>query len=531
MSFTKKIGQFRQWTGEKIGNAQRTETSDDFKELENDTNLRNEQTQNVYDACCAYLKGLGKRGDSEKAKKSPLEAMGSAMVMYGNQLPEDSVYGNTLIKVGECHERLGQNQSEYVADISSGYVNRLSLILYDMKEFYSLKKKMDNRRLDFDAKQNRAQKSKKESMDLYEDVNTAKIKYEESLSDVTQRMVRLNDNEDEQLQDLLDFVDIETAHAEKTLKALQKLQATLEGIPRGKSVGPRSMKKSKSQTGSFQEDYARKSSVRSDEPPAMPLREPLDDQTEKKSSHSGAMLHPAQSFNVNNSPPRTSSNKCEYSTLKYRTKLSNTVAKASSSQNYLKQVKVTFDFDAEGPEELTIRRGDMVNVTTEIDAGWWEGEMADGSGRSGMFPSNYCEQVFLVIPKAGPKMPARPSIQSDSQHEYAPKSLGSRSNSVNFNDENTFVESAKTASTEPKPINNSLGLGPSPASRLSGTNPPRSISTPVQSSAPHVQQLTSMTAPGTPKRTENIKCSTCDCTSFVPHAFKPHQCAECYHSH
>ena len=35
----------------------------------------------------------------------------------------------------------------------------------------------------------------------------------------------------------------------------------------------------------------------------------------------------------------------------------------------------------------------MIIVTKEIDAGWWEGEMADGSGRGGMFPANYVEYV------------------------------------------------------------------------------------------------------------------------------------------
>ena len=42
-----------------------------------------------------------------------------------------------------------------------------------------------------------------------------------------------------------------------------------------------------------------------------------------------------------------------------------------------------------------VRKGDIIRVTNEIDAGWWEG-VIDATGHSGMFPSNYVEYFELI---------------------------------------------------------------------------------------------------------------------------------------
>ncbi|KAI8807677.1 hypothetical protein BJ742DRAFT_305261 [Cladochytrium replicatum] len=101
-SVTKKLGQFRQWTGEKIGNAQRTETSEDFKRLEAETNDRNNHTTAVHDALSTYVKSLlGKRKDpDDRNQKTHLENVGGTMEEFGRKLADDSNYGAALTKVG-----------------------------------------------------------------------------------------------------------------------------------------------------------------------------------------------------------------------------------------------------------------------------------------------------------------------------------------------------------------------------------------------------------------------------------------------
>ncbi|MBZ3870408.1 SH3 domain-containing protein 21 [Sciurus carolinensis] len=67
---------------------------------------------------------------------------------------------------------------------------------------------------------------------------------------------------------------------------------------------------------------------------------------------------------------------------------------SNSPPDYLQTVshpeiyRVLFDYQPEAPDELALRRGDMVKVlrkTTE-DKGWWEGEC---EGRRGIFPDNF----------------------------------------------------------------------------------------------------------------------------------------------
>ncbi|XP_036989373.2 mitogen-activated protein kinase kinase kinase 10 isoform X2 [Artibeus jamaicensis] len=63
-----------------------------------------------------------------------------------------------------------------------------------------------------------------------------------------------------------------------------------------------------------------------------------------------------------------------------------------------------FDYEAAGDEELTLRRGDRVQVLSQDcavsgDEGWWTGQLP--SGRVGVFPSNY---VAPAAPDAPPSL-------------------------------------------------------------------------------------------------------------------------------
>lgn len=60
-----------------------------------------------------------------------------------------------------------------------------------------------------------------------------------------------------------------------------------------------------------------------------------------------------------------------------------------------------FDYEAVGDEELTLRRGDRVQVLSQDwavsgDEGWWTGRLP--SGRVGVFPSNYVAPATPAAP-------------------------------------------------------------------------------------------------------------------------------------
>lgn len=57
-----------------------------------------------------------------------------------------------------------------------------------MKDYAALKKKLEMRRLDYDAKLNKLNKSKKEKPGLEEEMKTAQKKYHETLNDVEELM-------------------------------------------------------------------------------------------------------------------------------------------------------------------------------------------------------------------------------------------------------------------------------------------------------------------------------------------------------
>uniref|UniRef100_A0A2C9LMQ9 SH3 domain-containing protein n=1 Tax=Biomphalaria glabrata TaxID=6526 RepID=A0A2C9LMQ9_BIOGL len=51
--------------------------------------------------------------------------------------------------------------------------------------------------------------------------------------------------------------------------------------------------------------------------------------------------------------------------------------------------KAIYDFDATRPDELTIKRGDIICIYEKLRDGWWEGE---ANGIRGIFPSTYVEE-------------------------------------------------------------------------------------------------------------------------------------------
>jgi len=60
------------------------------------------------------------------------------------------------------------------------------------------------------------------------------------------------------------------------------------------------------------------------------------------------------------------------------------------SPTVLGQCHAIYDYTACQHDELTIRPGDVINIHTKQDDGWWHGEL---NGRHGIFPSTYVEET------------------------------------------------------------------------------------------------------------------------------------------
>lgn len=74
------------------------------------------------------------------------------------------------------------------------------------------------------------------------------------------------------------------------------------------------------------------------------------------------------------------------------------------------QYRVLYDFDAEQATDVSIRRGEIVNVFNIRPSGWYEGTTPDG--RTGRFPGNFVEPVTSNAASGCSSTPSSPKPTS-----------------------------------------------------------------------------------------------------------------------
>ena len=62
-----------------------------------------------------------------------------------------------------------------------------------------------------------------------------------------------------------------------------------------------------------------------------------------------------------------------------------------SSIRSIAHIRATFDYKGRSERELSLRRGDTIQIIERQDSGWWNGI---SNGARGWFPHNYCEEVM-----------------------------------------------------------------------------------------------------------------------------------------
>ncbi|XP_072263539.1 CD2-associated protein isoform X2 [Pyxicephalus adspersus] len=66
--------------------------------------------------------------------------------------------------------------------------------------------------------------------------------------------------------------------------------------------------------------------------------------------------------------------------------------KSFKKKSKKRQCKVLFDYIPQNEDELELKVGDILDITEEVEEGWWSGTR---SGRSGLFPSNFVKELEL----------------------------------------------------------------------------------------------------------------------------------------
>ncbi|KAK4446780.1 Endophilin-A2 [Podospora aff. communis PSN243] len=233
MNITKKFDRAFQWAGEKMGAEAKTTMSDDFKQLEMEMALRFEGMDQMQRSMSMYVKWLGRRGEAadDKEKNLAVGYLGRTMVNHGEEFQPDSDFGNCLIAMGRANERVSAIQETFVSEATTTWLESLDRSLAMMKEYQAARKKLESRRLAYDASTTKMQKAKRDDFRLEEEQRSAKAKYEESSEDVLRRMQDIRDAESDSVRDLTQFLDAELDYHERCAEELRRVRKSWAAAP------------------------------------------------------------------------------------------------------------------------------------------------------------------------------------------------------------------------------------------------------------------------------------------------------------
>lgn len=121
-----------------------------------------------------------------------------------------------MINLGQTETRIAALQEALAQEIKTGYMTTLENGLQEYKEYDTLKKKLTSRRLDYDSKLNRLNKAKKEKPELEQEMQAARIKYEDTEHDLIQKMAYIQEFEVGESIFICDMADIDIFLRDRT---------------------------------------------------------------------------------------------------------------------------------------------------------------------------------------------------------------------------------------------------------------------------------------------------------------------------
>ncbi|KAJ2486068.1 hypothetical protein EV174_001343 [Coemansia sp. RSA 2320] len=447
------IGKLGQRTGELLGldSGNKTDVSDEFKDLQTETDNRHVGTESTQAALVLYTTQLLKKKDAtdnSKQKLYLLENLGSSMASLGSGLPRDSNYGRALERLGQTEERLNDFQLQFVNKVKEGWLSSLQRAMDDFKEYVSLQKRLESRRSDYDSKLAKYQKSRKDSVALEDELRTAQVRYEDNYDDMARRMMQMQDSEQDYLVGLFGFYEAQMAYHRSCFEQLDGLRSVFEEClnakrtpaaernPIGGSLGARRSGlalRTNDATGPARNPIPfgaqasstlpRTMSQRGNLPPSQHYRNGSGSQVSDTSDDAqaqynyahgvdttvdtgaleGSMALPQQGSGARQIP-QLARVQSDMGMIGRRVAPPPPVAPRRHApapptpqrapRRVLRRTVYKFNADEEG--ELAMDKGDIVEVTDRIDDGWWHGRLVHSVGgaqvgKIGLFPANYTE--------------------------------------------------------------------------------------------------------------------------------------------
>ena len=126
--------------------------------------------------------------------------------------------------MGRTNERISRHQETLFAQAKASWLESTDRSLAQMKEYQAARKKLESRRLAYDAAATKLQRAKADDFRAEEELRAQKAKFEESSEDVHRRMLDIREAEADSVLDLGEFLDAQLGYYQRCYEALAQLK-------------------------------------------------------------------------------------------------------------------------------------------------------------------------------------------------------------------------------------------------------------------------------------------------------------------
>lgn len=210
--FKKQLNKASQYMSEKVLKEKGTEIEEEFREMEKKTDATNDVVVKMLDKSKELLypnpasrgklsmrAAYGKIASKQQELRYPhVEGqMADIMTKASVDLGDESAFGRALRDAGDTFKGVAEQREMLELNVQQNFMDPLTMLINkDIKEILHHRKKMEGRRLDFDAKR---RKQAKGSNITDVEINLAEEKFEESKELAENSMGNLLDSDVEQV--------------------------------------------------------------------------------------------------------------------------------------------------------------------------------------------------------------------------------------------------------------------------------------------------------------------------------------------
>uniref|UniRef100_A0A8C6S6P1 SH3-domain GRB2-like 3a n=1 Tax=Neogobius melanostomus TaxID=47308 RepID=A0A8C6S6P1_9GOBI len=234
----KQFHKASQLLSEKISGAEGTKLEEDFLEMERKIDVTNKSVLDLLSKTTEYLQP----NPASRAKLNMLNTvskirgqvkttgypqaeglLGDCMLRYGHELGEDSIFGSSLVDIGEAMRQMADVKDSLDISVKQNFIDPLqNLQDKDLKEIMHHLKKLEGRRLDFDYKKKRQGKIPDE------EIRQAVEKFEESKELAERSMFNFLENDVEQVSQLSALIEAALEYHKQSSQILEELSTQLQ---------------------------------------------------------------------------------------------------------------------------------------------------------------------------------------------------------------------------------------------------------------------------------------------------------------